>query len=460
MATIEEVQAVVDSILATINLQPDFGDWGIPDDFSIIVRQDQPPSSGSSQTKSEGLQVPINTMIARLGSGDIVTRTFAQVLADISAAAASHTHTESEITDLDHTDSTKQPLDAMLTSLAAHNSGIQGYLLNAASDVSVIMGLKIDGTAPPVNATDDVTLGYLPGSIFVDVTNDKAYICLDNTDGAAVWTEITGGGGGPHAASHTDGTDDIQNATAAQKGLATATQITKLDGIETAATADQSNAEIKTAYEANADTNEFSDAEQTLLSNQSGTNTGDDGDVSGPASSVDDEIPRFSGTTGKLLDKATTPITITDAGGMFGLTSVRCDEVQINGTVVESWQSNNNLDLLAHGTGVVNLGTAGDTTLGDATLRDLHPATDLKINMGKSSKRFGDGWFATGVRTQISTDNVTTPTDAEIDTAFGTPATVGAGFIGIIDDAGAGTAVYLCVSDGTNWWFESLTKAT
>jgi len=40
---------------------------------------------------------------------------------------------------------------------------------------------------------------------------------------------------------------------------------TKLSGIETSATADQSNAEIKTAYEANADTNEFSDAEQTKL---------------------------------------------------------------------------------------------------------------------------------------------------------------------------------------------------
>lgn len=35
-----------------------------------------------------------------------------------------------------------------------------------------------------------------------------------------------------HAGTHTDGTDDIQDATAAQKGLATATQITKLDGIE------------------------------------------------------------------------------------------------------------------------------------------------------------------------------------------------------------------------------------
>ena len=40
---------------------------------------------------------------------------------------------------------------------------------------------------------------------------------------------------------------------------------TKLSGIETGATADQTNAEIKTAYEANADTNEFSDAEQSKL---------------------------------------------------------------------------------------------------------------------------------------------------------------------------------------------------
>ncbi len=53
-----------------------------------------------------------------------------------------------------------------------------------------------------------------------------------------------------HASEHTDGTDDIQNATAAQKGLATAAQIAKLDGIEAGATADQSNAEIETAYNA------------------------------------------------------------------------------------------------------------------------------------------------------------------------------------------------------------------
>ena len=40
---------------------------------------------------------------------------------------------------------------------------------------------------------------------------------------------------------------------------------TKLDGIETAATADQTDAEIKTAYENNADTNAFTDADHTKL---------------------------------------------------------------------------------------------------------------------------------------------------------------------------------------------------
>ena len=44
-----------------------------------------------------------------------------------------------------------------------------------------------------------------------------------------------------------------------------ATDGTKLDGIESGATADQTDAEIKTAYENNADTNAFTDAEQTKL---------------------------------------------------------------------------------------------------------------------------------------------------------------------------------------------------
>jgi hypothetical protein len=56
------------------------------------------------------------------------------------------------------------------------------------------------------------------------------------------------------------------DATTSVAGLMSTADKTKIDAVESAATADQTNAEIKTAYEANADTNEFSDAEQTKLS--------------------------------------------------------------------------------------------------------------------------------------------------------------------------------------------------
>ena len=62
---------------------------------------------------------------------------------------------------------------------------------------------------------------------------------------------------------------------------------------------------------------------------------------------------------------------------------------------------------------------------------------------------------------RVSTANVSNPpTDAELDTAFGTPATVGAGFTVIVDDNAAGTNEYLVWSDGTNWFYATGTKAT
>ncbi|MBA7682262.1 hypothetical protein ES703_90611 [subsurface metagenome] len=55
--------------------------------------------------------------------------------------------------------------------------------------------VKLDGTqAPTVN--NDVDEGYTVGSRWIDITNDKEYVCLDNTDGAAVWIETTQSGDG------------------------------------------------------------------------------------------------------------------------------------------------------------------------------------------------------------------------------------------------------------------------
>jgi hypothetical protein len=57
-------------------------------------------------------------------------------------------------------------------------------------------------------------------------------------------------------------------------------------------------------------------------------------------------------------------------------------------------------------------------------------------------------------------DNITNPpTDAELDTAFGAPATLGEGFVGIVDDADAGTKVYLCTVSKAAWWYIELKEA-
>ena len=95
-------------------------------------------------------------------------------------------------------------------------------------------------------------------------------------------------------------------------------------------------------------------------------------------------------------------------------------------------------------------GTLGGAVTGVAA----NPGVVLIDNSGKMDASIS------GINSKISVANVSSPpTDAELDSEFGTPATVGPGFTAILDDNGAGTAVYLIASDGTNWWHQSMTKA-
>jgi hypothetical protein len=46
---------------------------------------------------------------------------------------------------------------------------------------------------------DDNTLGYEEGSVWVNTTLNKVFLCADSGTGAAVWKEVSSGGGGPLA---------------------------------------------------------------------------------------------------------------------------------------------------------------------------------------------------------------------------------------------------------------------
>lgn len=223
---------------------------------------------------------------------------------------------------------------------------------------------------------------------------------------------------------------------------------TKLDTIETNATADQSDAEIKTAYENNANTNEFDDAEQTKLAGietaadvtnatnvdaagafmntdmaakgdiitataddtpailSVGTNdqvltadsaqakgvkwadaSGGGGDVTASANMFDHTMIRGDGGAKGVQD---TGILVSDADAMSLITKLGVDNLQLDANTLSSTNTNGDISLTPDGTGVVNVGNAGDIVLGDATERDLRSHTDLKINIGSPTKRIND----------------------------------------------------------------------
>jgi hypothetical protein len=59
---------------------------------------------------------------------------------------------------------------------------------------------NLAAAAAPAVTDDSDPAGYAIGSLWLDTTADKAYICLDATNGAAVWKEISPAGAGASAA--------------------------------------------------------------------------------------------------------------------------------------------------------------------------------------------------------------------------------------------------------------------
>jgi len=105
----------------------------------------------------------------------------------------------------------------------------------------------VDDTTPQLGGNLDTQTFTVDGR---DVSTDGAK--LDNIESNAT-------------ADQTGAEIKVSYEAEANTNAFTDAEQTKLSGIETAATADQTDAEIKTAYEANSNTNAFTDAEQTKL---------------------------------------------------------------------------------------------------------------------------------------------------------------------------------------------------
>ncbi|MDA9050978.1 tail fiber domain-containing protein [bacterium] len=119
----------------------------------------------------------------------------------------------------------------------------------------------------------DYTLLATPTDAVTSVNGNTGVVTV--TENVTTNLGITGTTGARTITS-SDGQDAIiPVATDSVSGVMSASDHIKLTGIETSATADQTGAEIKSAYEAEADTNAFTDALKTKLDDISGTNTGD-----------------------------------------------------------------------------------------------------------------------------------------------------------------------------------------
>ena len=137
---------------------------------------------------------------------------------------------------------------------------IAGYSLPTAS-ASTLGGIKVGSGLSISSGTLSADIAGLTvkdeGSALTSVASAL------NFTGNGV---VASGTGSEKTITITDTDTTYSDATTSVAGLMSTSDKSKLDGIEVGATANQTDAEIKTAYENNSDTNAFTDAEKTKLS--------------------------------------------------------------------------------------------------------------------------------------------------------------------------------------------------
>jgi len=225
------------------------------------------------------------------GSGDattdaanqasVATAKAAEATTSANAAASSATSADNSAT----ASSTSASNSATSATASASSATASASSATAAASSATAAAASFDsfddrylGAKSSAPTTDNDGNALAEGAMYYDTGDDIIYVWNGTT-----WQTITTGSGGLQAANNLS---DVNSASASRTNLGlaigsdvqafssvlagttasyTTAEETKLAGIETGATADQTAAQIKTAYESNADTNAFTDADHTKL---------------------------------------------------------------------------------------------------------------------------------------------------------------------------------------------------
>ena len=196
--------------------------------------------------------------------------------ADVIAGGAAGSMSAADKTKLDAIEAAADVTDAT-------NVNAAGAVMEADFNASTILAADTDDTPAALTIAASTIVGRKATGGIVALTTAETRTIINVADGANAYVHpshtgdvtSTGDGATVIATNAVTLAKMADMATASFLGRNTAatgdpevlsaTTARSILNVENGATADQSNAEIKTAYEANADTNEFSDAEQTKL---------------------------------------------------------------------------------------------------------------------------------------------------------------------------------------------------
>lgn len=163
------VKLKLDSALV-IDLQTTVG--GAPSNATYITQ-----TANGTLTNEQALS-SLSTGLVKVTTGTGVLST---AVGGTDYANASHNHNASDI-------------NAGQVSLTRGGTGVDASaftgLLKIASGSTTELKCNFSASAAPT-ANDDSGDGYIVGSLWFDISNDRAYICLDNTLTAAIWLLLT-----------------------------------------------------------------------------------------------------------------------------------------------------------------------------------------------------------------------------------------------------------------------------